>query len=424
MPNVTVSTISINDLNLETVDISDLIKNDFAKWYQSAQLNSSDYQECKESFDAGNPTASHSELKNLLSQTVGMNHELVLFNPMLDTEIAASYIQNRHKQILTDLFFEMKSASNAELQEKYQELSEDDEFVSFLSYLQDSLFDGDINWDYENMANTFLLEAYLISIKGTKDQNSVFKKFFPETYGFITSLINKKIVEPYLFWTISDDAEDYFNRSAFDICHDSRVLAVKGSLDDPAAEVGVVYPTEFKPLAAVDQSYIYNIESGQFALTNKMVKTSDLKEIGFEVSAGMGDGYYPTIPFFDHLGELQMVTTYFIHMMDSEWLDSKLENGFSSGMEHSHHVPLQMGYLDCDGSFFFGDSMWFHNGPGENLTVEFTDLPVGKYLVVRFIDVDADNRTWAVSVMRDKAKRNFEVLFKVFPELTNRCDEF
>ena len=34
MPNVTVSTISINDLNLETVDISDLIKNDFAKWYQ------------------------------------------------------------------------------------------------------------------------------------------------------------------------------------------------------------------------------------------------------------------------------------------------------------------------------------------------------------------------------------------------------
>jgi hypothetical protein len=91
---------------------------------------------------------------------------------------------------------------------------------------------------------------------------------------------------------------------------------------------------------------------------------------------------------------------------------------------HSHRIPLEMGYLDCDGSFFFGDSTWFHNGPGDDLIIEFTDLPVDKYLVVRHIDTEEENRTWAVSVMRDKAKRNYEILFKVFPELTNRDDDF
>ena len=413
-------------MTLETVDISDVVNKDFAEWYKLAVDQYYSPEEAKLSFDAGNPTASRSELKNLLSQTVDMDHELVLFNPMLDTEIAASHIQNRHKQILIDLFSEIKSASTDELREKYQELSEDDEFVVFLSYLQDSLFEGDINWDYdyENTASTFLLEAYLISIKSTKDEKSVLKNFFPETHGFITSLTNNKIIEPYLFWTISDGAQDYFNRCAFDICHDSRVLAVTGNLTDPAMmESGLIYPSEFKPLAEVDQDFVYNIESGQFALTNKLIETSDLIKIGFEVGAGMGDGYYPTIPFFDHLGELQMVTTFFTHMMDSEWLDSRLVAS-NPPLLHSHHVPLEMGYLDCDGSFFFGDSTWFHNGPGDDLIIEFSDLPVDKYLVVRFIDVNEGNRTWAVSVMRDKAKRNFEILFKVFPELTNRNDDF
>lgn len=415
-------------MTLETVDISDVVNKDFAEWYKLAVDQYYSPEQAKLSFDAGNPTASRSELKNLLSQTVDMDHELVLFNPMLDTEIAASHIQNRHKQILTDLFSEIKSASKDELREKYQELSENDEFVEFLSYLQDSFSVWDIYWDYENTASTFLLEAYLISIKGTKDAKSVLKNFFPETHGFITSLINNKIIEPYLFWTISDGAQDYFNRYAFGICHDSRVLAVTGSLTDPGSESGLIYPSEFKPLAEVDQDFIYNIESGQFALINKLIETSDSNEIGFEVSAestptNWGDQSYPTIPFFDHLGELQMVTTYFTHMMDSEWLDSRLE---ASGepLLYSHHVPLEMGYLDCDGSFFFGDSAWFHNGTGDDLIIEFSDLPVDKYLVVRFIDVNEENRTWAVSVMRDKAKRNFEILFKVFPELTNRNDDF
>jgi hypothetical protein len=29
----------------------------------------------------------------------------------------------------------------------------------------------------------------------------------------------------------------------------------------------------------------------------------------------------------------------------------------------------------------------------------------------------------AVSVLRDRAKRNYEILFEIFPELTNRQDE-
>lgn len=412
-------------MTLETVDIPDVLTKDFAKWYKSDKSRpTADYQETKFSFDAGDPTSIQSELKMIFSKARNMDHQLALFNPMLEVETAAACVQNRHRQKLKDLFAEIKSASVSDLQEKYQELSEDDDLAGFLSYLQDSSFDGDIEWDYENMASTFLSESYAILSEGTKEKKSVLKDYFPETYRFVTSLIQNKIVEPYLFWTLSDDAEDYFNRCAFDICHDSRILALKGSLSDPAAEFGFVYPTEFKPLAEVDQDIIFNIESGQFALTNKLIEASDLNEIGFELGAGMGDGYYPTIPFFDHLGELQMVTTYFTHMMDSEWLDSKLENYPPRGLLHSHHVPLEMGYLDCDGSFFFGDSSWFHNGPGEELLIEFSDLPVDKYLVVRFIDIDQENRSWAVSVMRDKAKRNFEILFKVFPELTNRNDDF
>jgi hypothetical protein len=420
-----VTTISINNLTLDTVDIPDVITKDFAKWYKSDKSRPTDYyQEVKLSFDAGNPTISKSELKKIFSEAREMDHELALFNPMLEVEIAAACVQNRHKQKLRDLFADIKSASVSELREKYQELSEDDELVGFLAYLQDSLYDGDTEWDWENAANTFLLESYAILSEGTKEKKSVLKDYFPETYRFVTSLIQNNIAQPYLFWTLSDDAEDYFNRCAFEICHDSRVLAVKGSLSDPRAEFGVVYPTEFKPLAEVDQDFVYNIESTQFALTNKLIETSDLNQIGFEVGAGMGDGYYPTIPFFDHLGELQMVTTYFTHMVDSEHLDFGLENTASNGILHFQQVPLEMGYLDCDGSFFFGDSTWFHNGPGDDLIIEFSDLPVDKYLVVRFIDVDGENRTWAVSVMRDKAKRNFEILFKVFPELTNRNDDF
>ena len=67
---------------------------------------------------------------------------------------------------------------------------------------------------------------------------------------------------------------------------------------------------------------------------------------------------------------------------------------------------------------------WFHNGPGNDLIIEFSDLPVDKYLVVRYVDTELENKTRAVSVMRDKAKRNYEVLFKVFPELVNRNDDF
>jgi hypothetical protein len=410
---------------VETVDIPDVINEDFTQWYKSDKSRPMRYfQEAKSSFDAGNPTISHADLEKIFSKAMGIDHELVLFNPMLEVGIASTHVRNRHKQIITDLISELKLVSTSELEEKYQELSEDDAFVDFLSYLQDGLFDGAIEWDSENTASTFLMESYVILSQDLKEKKSVLNDFFPETYRFVSTLIQNKIAEPYLFWTLSDDAEDYFNRCAFAICHDARVLAFKESLADPAAELGVVYPTEFKPLAEVNPDYIYNIESGQFALTNKLIETSDLSEIGFEVGAGMGDGYYPTIPFFDHLGELQMVTTYFTHMVDSEWLDFRLEGGESDGLLHSHQVPLEMGYLDCDGSFFFGDSTWFHNGPGDNLIIEYCDLPVDKYLVVRFIDIDAENRTWAVSVMRDKAKRNFEILFKIFPELTNRNEDF
>ena len=409
-----VTSISIKDLTVETVDISSFINNDFAKWSIEDKL----------SFDAGNPTSSQSELEKLFSQTDGTDHELALFNPMLDTGIAVSDIKSWHKKVLLNSLAKINSASTSELREKYQDLSEDDEFTGCLSYLQDSLFDGYWTWEYIDDADSFLLDAYLVISEGIREKKSALAEFFPETYRYISILIEKKIVEPFLFWTLSGNGHDYFSRLTFENEHDSRVLAAQESLSDiGGAESGLAYTDEFKPLSEVNPDYIYNIESGRFAVTNKLINTIDLGLIGFETGTGMGDGYYPTIPFFDQLGELQMVTTFFTHMIDSDGIDFLLSSRYDPGM-HSHRLPLEMGYLDCDGSFFFGDSTWFHNGPGDDLIVEFTDLPVDRYLVVRYIDTEEENRTWAVSVMRDKAKRNYEILFKVFPELTNRGDDF
>jgi hypothetical protein len=312
--------------------------------------------------------------------------------------------------------------STSELREELQNDSENEDLTNFLSYLQDSLFDDDLEWEAEDYVRPFLIDSYLILSEGTNDKKAALKEFFPDTYQFVSDLIEKKIAEPYLFWCLSHD--DFFNRCAFDHEHDSRVLSVAGNLLDPASLSFLIYPNEFKPLPEVDPDYIYNIESGQFALTNELMKVSDLSSIGFETHTGMGDGFYPTIPFFDHLGELQMITTFFHHMIEAESLELLLNSDPPLGEIHSHQLPLEMGYLNCDGSLFFGDSSWFHNGPSDDLIIEFCDLPVGEYLVVRFIDTESENRTWAVSVMRDKAKRNFEVLFKVFPELTNRNDDF
>ena len=56
----------------------------------------------------------------------------------------------------------------------------------------------------------------------------------------------------------------------------------------------------------------------------------------------------------------------------------------------------------------------------EEAWLDFVSNPKTVHIAV----VDAKNRTGAVSVMRDKAKRHFEILFKVFPELTNRNNDF
>lgn len=200
---------------METVDIPDVINEDFAQWYKSDKSRPMRYfQEAKSSFDAGNPTISHADLEKIFSKAMGIDHELVLFNPMLEVGIASTHVRNRHKQIITDLISKLKLVSTSELEEKYQELSEDDAFVDFLSYLQDGLFDGAIEWDSENTASTFLMESYVILSQDSKEKKSVLNDFFPETYRFVSKLIQNKIAEPYLFWTLSDDAEDYFNRCA------------------------------------------------------------------------------------------------------------------------------------------------------------------------------------------------------------------
>jgi len=414
-----VTSISINDLTVETVDISKVVGIDYPKWCEIENL---DFAAEKILLTAGDPTTHHKILRNMLtSENIERTNDIycfLLFNPMLPQEIAAKFIRASHQQNLEKL----GKLSITDLRKRYENLSNNKDLVLMISFLQNSFVEEEASMEWEYEAVLFLRESFTIFARGSNEQKTLLKRFFPGTYQFLEKMCLQKIIEPFLFWTLDDDHLNLFDRLAFSRQFDSRILVVKDAWHDPAEITFCTHPEEFKPLAEVNPDYIYNIESGLFALTNKLIETSDLNEIGFEVISGMGDGYYPTIPFFDHLGELQMVTTYFTHMIDSEWLDHGLEDG--GWRLHSHHVPLEMGYLDCDGSFFFGDSTWFHNGPGDDLIVEFSDMPADRYLVVRFIDVDSENRTGAVSVMRDKAKRNFEILFKVFPELTKRNDDF
>jgi hypothetical protein len=95
-----------------------------------------------------------------------------------------------------------------------------------------------------------------------------------------------------------------------------------------------------------------------------------------------------------------------------------------------NRIPIKLGYLKSSGSLFFGDSGSISNGPRKSDTIlEFQELPEEEYLVVKYIDTCFNRgqynnqKTWAVSVLRDRAKRNYEILFEIFPELTNRQDE-
>ena len=97
------------------------------------------------------------------------------------------------------------------------------------------------------------------------------------------------------------------------------------------------------------------------------------------------------------------------------------------------YIPIKLGYIQSSGSLFFGDSFMIQNDyerEESDVILEFKDLPEEEFLVVAYIDTNIDDgnynsqRTWAVSVLRDRAKRNYEILFEIFPELTNRQNDF
>jgi hypothetical protein len=182
---------------------------------------------------------------------------------------------------------------------------------------------------------------------------------------------------------------------------------------------------------------IINIEGGSIAVTNQLSPESDedmdVSSVGYEAGSGYGDGYYPTIPFFDSLGNLQVITTFFDHMGEDADNLEKLLLGYpwDNSSIFGNRIPIKLGYLKSSGSLFFGDSGTFPNGPRKSDTIlEFKDLPEEEYLVVKYIDTCFDSgrynnqRTMAVSVLRDRAKRNYEILFEIFPELTNRHNDF
>ena len=97
-----------------------------------------------------------------------------------------------------------------------------------------------------------------------------------------------------------------------------------------------------------------------------------------------------------------------------------------------NRIPIKLGYIKSKGSIYFGDASIIENDQParSDVVLEFRDLPIDEYLVVAYIDtafndeVFGNQRTWAVSVLRDRAKRNYEILFEIFPELTNRQNDF
>ena len=105
-------------------------------------------------------------------------------------------------------------------------------------------------------------------------------------------------------------------------------------------------------------------------------------------------------------------------MSDAEFLDFCLEeDSFFRSKVFESYIPAKLGSLKSTGSLFFGDSYGLSTDADSSYQiVEFENGPGDDYLVVAYID--SGKRPWVVSLLRDRARRNYEILFEMFPELT------
>jgi len=372
-------------------------------------------------FMAGNPACTSQMLEEFLGEEDLDLVTLALFNPSLPIESASKYVKRNYEKICEARYRYLSTLSREELgQELNLEESEAQEFLLHL------IGDPSVEeWSHEffSEAGQAFLDSYLLFDRGTTQQKLILEESQPEIVSFLSNLHKQNLLDSYALFRV--DSENFvFNSHEIALEHDSRILLLEDSLEDHGAVQPLNYPDSFKPLENLDEKFIINIESGLFSVTNQIInpeQSHELKveDIGFEVSAGYGDGYYPTIPFFDQLGELEMIVTFFTEMEYSETLEENL--GTSNFFEE--YLPVKKGYIECSGSLFFSDSSWISNGPSlSEQIVEVSDLPKESFLVVSFInevgkDSILDERTMAVAVMRNRTKRKYELLFDVFPEL-------
>jgi hypothetical protein len=400
---------------------------------------------------AGHPDTSREKLLSFFKSGDFDQRRSAALNPNLKISESAAFYKAKFESQCSERFIEIQRKNDKEFEQTFNlkswNLSRED-LKATKGYIQTMIGKSSdpTECEYIDDINDLFFEAGLVFLKGNQKQKEVLKKLVPDIFLFFENLEKLRIIEPYLFWALDGEhTPESLNRTEMLIEHDSRVQTLRDELYDVESGAFLQYPTEFYPLGDVPENWIINIESGSFLVTGRMPPEPsdldediddfdeyDLKNFGYETGTGFGDGYYPTIPFYDSLGILQNVTTFFLHMGNSEYLDLMLSEASMFSKVFENVIPIKLGTINSSGSLFFGDSFHVqnHNEREENdVILEFKDLPQEEYLVVAYIDTNIDSgnynsqRTWAVSVLRDRAKRNYEILFEIFPELTNRQNE-
>jgi hypothetical protein len=432
---------------IHTISIKDLT---ILKKYKEKDLNnasnllssfdSSIRESAQNAFTAGNSKSRVKDLSKILKSGDQDAINLAVLNPQFSVKESASYFKEYFQSVCEERFSKLNQLSDKDFSDNFNMkrwglVKKDyEDAKALLQYMQgDDLSEA----TYEHLEeNAWLIfDSSLVVSMGNESQKKSLQKSLPNTYAFVEHLKEKNLLDPYIFWTL-EPLFNTLNREIMLIENDSAILALEDALFDPASIDLLQYPGEFKPLGNVSEDWIINIESGSFAVTSKVptngAESYDLESCGFETGSGLGDGYYPTIPFFDAYGNLQNITTFFTHMMGSEHLDSNLGSALYFSRLFENRIPIKLGFIKSKGSIYFGDASIIENDEParSDIVLEFRDLPIDEYLVVAYVDtafndeVFGNQRTWAVSVLRDRAKRNYEILFEIFPELTNRQNDF
>ena len=375
---------------------------------------------------ASDPQSSSEALKEILSGEDAEAIELAIYNPSLPISDAADYLRQKSASLRVKRSNFFRDLSKDEFAEHFDfgqwdmDSEQLEDFEALLAVMQGQDVDA-YTYEFEDEVEEFIFDVYIIVTQGRDDQRKLLKQLHPDFFQFIENLVSANLIEPFIFWTSNAFGFDLTREKMLGE-HDGQVLIAEGNLFDMGAVGFIDFPEEFKPLEDIDEGWIYNVESGLSGVSSELLPadlnvehSSDQK---FEVLAGEGDGYYPTIPFFDAFGQLQIITTFFIPMAYSSVLDDHLTDPGFTGRStiFENRIPIKLGYLKSNGSLLFGDSYGLYVDATSTYDIlEFVDVPKETYLVVAYMDTE--ERTWALSLMRDRAKRNYEILFEIFPEL-------